>query len=133
MPELIGTYDAAIHASALARVSKLLYSCGNATRLEIMFLLAEQGEVGVAKVVAALELSYPQVSQQLRVLKDLSLVECRKDAQQSFYRLSRLVVSHVDTSSLELIMAISHVDSISISVNKQSEAASSSLANRLGL
>jgi DNA-binding transcriptional ArsR family regulator len=50
--------------------------------------MLRQGERPVAEIVARLRISQPLASKHLRVLRAVSLVEVRHQAQQRFYRLN---------------------------------------------
>lgn len=50
--------------------------------------MAEESELCVCEIVAALELSQPKVSRHLAALRDGALIESRRDAQWIFYRIS---------------------------------------------
>jgi DNA-binding transcriptional ArsR family regulator len=53
-------------------------------RAILHFLAGEARPVG--DIVAALELAQPSVSKHLRVLREVGLVEARRDGRQMFYR-----------------------------------------------
>jgi len=64
--------------------------CGvlaSATRIMIMWLLAE-GEKSVSELAAELDLSVPNVSQHLRVMRDRGAVVFRKEGQNVYYRVA---------------------------------------------
>ena len=59
----------------------------SATRLRIMWLLRE-GEKSVTELSAVLELTVPNVSQHLRIMRDKGAVKTRKQGQTVFYMIS---------------------------------------------
>ncbi|MDY6912555.1 MAG: metalloregulator ArsR/SmtB family transcription factor [Chloroflexota bacterium] len=59
----------------------------NTTRIMIMWLLVN-GEKSVTELADALELSIPNVSQHLRIMRDKGAVLTRKEAQNVYYRIS---------------------------------------------
>ena len=61
---------------------------GDATRLKILFLLDNEGELGVGKISEALSMSQSAISQQLKVLRASRLVRFRKEGRNIIYRLS---------------------------------------------
>ncbi len=61
---------------------------GDETRLRALALMADQGELCVCELVAALALSQPKISRHLAALRDAGLVEARRDAQWVFYRIN---------------------------------------------
>ena len=60
----------------------------DATRRRILALLADQGELCVCELTAALGESQPKVSRHLCVLKDAQLVIPRREGTWIFYRLA---------------------------------------------
>jgi DNA-binding transcriptional ArsR family regulator len=58
------------------------------TRLRLVRLLVEEGELCVCELVAALDLSQPKISRHLGVLRGLRLVSDRRDGNRVFYSLS---------------------------------------------
>jgi DNA-binding transcriptional ArsR family regulator len=56
-------------------------------RRQILDLLAA-GELTVTEIVAALDVPQPQVSKHLRVLREVGLVEVRREGRQRRYRLA---------------------------------------------
>ena len=73
---------------ALDEAAELLSLAGNATRLKILYLLAELKELCVCDLAEILGVSVSAVSQQLAKLKAYGLVKSRRDAQTIFYGLS---------------------------------------------
>lgn len=61
---------------------------GNDTRLKILFLLQQMGEVCVCDIAEVLEISVSAVSQQLAKLKAYGLVKSRRDNQTIYYGLA---------------------------------------------
>ncbi len=56
-------------------------------RREILGLLAE-GELSVNELVESMEVTQPQVSKHLRVLREVGLVEVREEGRYRWYRLN---------------------------------------------
>ena len=61
-------------------------ACSDATRLRILFLLAER-ELCVCELVAVLEMAQGKISRHLAVLKQADLVNDRRDGTWIFYSL----------------------------------------------
>lgn len=61
---------------------------GNDTRLKIIYLLKEAGEVCVCDIAEILEISVSAVSQQLSKLKAYGIVKARRDSQTMYYGLA---------------------------------------------
>ncbi|MFY0700671.1 MAG: metalloregulator ArsR/SmtB family transcription factor [Bermanella sp.] len=65
-----------------------LFKClGDETRLLIMVLIQNQGELCVGELVDVLELSQPKVSRHLASLRECQLLDVRKSGQWVFYRV----------------------------------------------
>ncbi|MCH8553074.1 MAG: metalloregulator ArsR/SmtB family transcription factor [Natronospirillum sp.] len=65
-----------------------LFRClGDSTRLSLMLLIQEQGELCVCELTEALQLSQPKISRHLAQLRQCGLVEDRRQGQWVFYRL----------------------------------------------
>jgi ArsR family transcriptional regulator, arsenate/arsenite/antimonite-responsive transcriptional repressor len=78
------------HVAALEirPVTRLLRALGDETRLRIVALLSH-GELCVCHIEAALDLSQPNASRHMGVLKAAGLVEPRRDGNWIYYRLAR--------------------------------------------
>ncbi len=87
------------------RVAELLSVFGDPSRVRILWVLT-QGEINVGALAEAVEMSVSAVSHHLRQLRQLRLVQVRKDGRQAFYQvdddhivaLLQQVVSHVQHS-----------------------------------
>ena len=78
------------HPELLAKSQELipLFKClGDEMRAEIMHALSDEGELNVNQITERVELSRPAVSHHLLLLKQLDLVEVRKDGTERFYRI----------------------------------------------
>lgn len=65
-----------------------LFKClADDTRLKIMLLVQNQGELCVGELVDALQLSQPKVSRHLASLRECQLLDVRKSGQWVFYRV----------------------------------------------
>lgn len=56
-------------------------------RIRIMLLLADR-EMNVGEIAARLEVSLPNLSQHLRLMRDRLCVRCRKEGNNVYYRVS---------------------------------------------
>jgi ArsR family transcriptional regulator len=68
-------------------LTKLFRALGDETRLRIVALLSH-GELCVCHIEAALELSQPNVSRQLGVLRAAGVVDARRDGSWMYYSLA---------------------------------------------
>jgi DNA-binding transcriptional ArsR family regulator len=71
-------------------------------RRDILNYLATQ-ERSVGEIVEAMEIEQPSVSKHLKVLKDVGLVEARRDGRQMFYKVNAAGIRplHEWTSTFE--------------------------------
>lgn len=81
-------YDLAYIYLVLFMTPLSLFKClGDETRLLIMVLIQNQGELCVGELVDVLELSQPKVSRHLASLRECQLLDVRKSGQWVFYRV----------------------------------------------
>lgn len=64
-----------------------LTALANPTRLRILALLAERGEVSVNDLVAHLRMSQPRISWHLRILRGGGVIRTRRDGRQVYCSL----------------------------------------------
>jgi ArsR family transcriptional regulator len=70
------------------RESAILFNClGNPTRLNLISLLAAEGEMFVAQMCERTGYTQPAISSHLRILRANDLVEVRRGGTQLFYSL----------------------------------------------
>lgn len=86
-------------------LAETFQALGDSSRIQIVWTLS-QGELSVGSIAEILEMSQPQVSHHLRMLRNLHLVKRRKDGRTSFYSL--------DDEHIECILksGIEHVDDL---------------------
>ena len=89
----------AIRADELRRLSEHYSLLSGETRLKIMTLLSNGGELCVCDLASVLEMTPAAVSQHLSRLRAGRLVRSRRDGMTIYYRLS----GPVDAATLELI------------------------------
>lgn len=77
----------------LADMAELFKTFGDSTRIKILYILSRY-EMCVCDIAAALSMSQPAVSYQLKVLKQARLVKNRREGKTIFYSLAD---SHVET------------------------------------
>lgn len=92
---------------ALDAASDLLRALAAPTRIAIVMLLADSPRC-VHQLVAELGLNQPQVSQHLRILRDLGLVDGRRRGREVEYALVDDHVAHIATDAI--VHACEHVD-----------------------
>ena len=72
----------------LPDISNIFSAIGSETRLKVLFLLSEAGELCVCDLSDILGQSVSRVSHQLRKLKNSGFVKTRKDAPAIYYSIS---------------------------------------------
>lgn len=93
------------HLRDLAAAFKLL---ADETRLRVLSLLVQNGEVNVRSLCEHLDQSQPAVSHHLAMLREAGLVEARRDGKHNFYRCI--------TERLDAITAVTWSDVLSAPV-----------------
>lgn len=73
-------------------MDEMFKALGNPTRLRIIRMLAEQGEVCVCKIVDAFKINQSAVSHHMGKLKQAGLVHHRKDGQWIYYSLNTATI-----------------------------------------
>lgn len=70
----------------MTKVAQTFKVLGDLTRTKIIFALLEE-ELCVCDIASLLGISQSAISHQLRVLRNMSLVKCRKDGKVAYYTL----------------------------------------------
>ena len=86
-------------------LAETFQALGDSSRIQIVWALS-QGEMCVGDIADSLEMSQPQVSHHLRMLRNLKLVKKRKDGRTSYYSLDD---EHIDCI---LQSGIEHVEDL---------------------
>ena len=73
------------------------------TRTRIVFALS-RAELCVAEISLILDMSHSAISHQLRALKDLDLVTCRKDGRRSYFSLNDQHIENLFKEGLEHVL-----------------------------
>lgn len=76
----------------IVKLSRTFSVLGDPTRAKIVLALSK-AELCVAELSSLLGMSHSAISHQMRPLKDLDLVRCRKEGRKSYYTLSD---EHID-------------------------------------
>ena len=77
----------------MAEVDEVFKALGDPTRIKIVEMLAENGELCVCRIYEQLEMTQPAVSHHLATLKRAGLVCARKQGQWVHYSLNRDTLS----------------------------------------
>jgi len=86
-------------------LAETFQALGDSSRVQIVWALSK-GELCVSDIAELLEMSQPAVSHHLRTLRNLRLVQVRKDGRTSYYRLDD---QHIDSLLRE---GIDHVEDL---------------------
>ncbi|MDZ7878784.1 MAG: metalloregulator ArsR/SmtB family transcription factor [Saprospiraceae bacterium] len=70
---------------SFTNLAQVLSLAGNEVRLKILYLLDQEGELCPCDLSDILGMTIPAVSQHLRKLKDVNLIQFRREGQTIFY------------------------------------------------
>ncbi|RKN80315.1 ArsR/SmtB family transcription factor [Ulvibacterium marinum] len=76
-------------SNSMEAISKIMALAGNQVRFKILFLLQRETELCPCDFADILEMSVPAISQHLRKMKDVNVIETRREGQTIFYRISK--------------------------------------------
>lgn len=77
-----------IPASLIEHVAERFRVLGDATRLSILRLLRERGELNVGEICEVLESSQANISKHLRTLSMAGIVARRREGTAAYYKIS---------------------------------------------
>lgn len=86
-------------------VSDVFKQLGDTTRVRIFWLLCHREEC-VINISAMMEMSSPAVSHHLRALKNSSLIICRREGKEMYYRAADTEQSRLLHQMIEQVMEI---------------------------
>jgi ArsR family transcriptional regulator, cadmium/lead-responsive transcriptional repressor len=69
-------------------LARLFNGFANSTRLSILLLLTQRGEMKVGELVRELEAPQPRVSDHLRCLSSCGYVQVRREGRNAYYSVS---------------------------------------------
>ena len=78
-----------IDLTDLAGITRFLTALGDPVRLQLLYLLGDQGRRNVGTIASHFRLSRPAISHHLKVLKDAGVIESEKSGQEVYYWLVR--------------------------------------------
>ncbi|MBA4192305.1 MAG: transcriptional regulator [Planctomycetaceae bacterium] len=73
----------------------IFQALANPTRVAIVELLRDEGEIPVARVIESLGIEQANASQHLAVLRSKNIVLTRKEGNQVFYRLRDKILGQI--------------------------------------
>ena len=71
----------------MAEIEDVFKALGDPTRVKIVRMLAENGEMCVCKIIEALDMTQPAISHHMSVLKHAGITKFRKEGQWIHYSL----------------------------------------------
>ena len=74
-------------SEVIDKLSRTFSVMGDPNRVRVIFALSK-AELCVEELTLLLEMTHSAVSHQLRALKDLDLVKCRKEGRRAYYKLN---------------------------------------------
>jgi len=72
----------------MCMLARLFNGFANSTRLSILLLLSQRGEMKVGELVHELEAPQPRVSDHLRCLSSCGYVQVRREGRNAYYSVS---------------------------------------------
>ena len=88
----------------LCLLAKLFNGFANSTRLSILLLLAQRGEMKVGQLVDELGAPQPRVSDHLRCLAWCAYVQVRREGRNAFYAVADEMVMQILELGHELLL-----------------------------
>ena len=84
--ELLASLRSQAHANErLVALAAYFSAASNETRLRMLYVLHQAGELCVCDLADVFEITQPAVSRHLKILREKALVEARRDAQTIYY------------------------------------------------
>jgi len=85
------------------KLSRTFSVLGDPTRTRVIFALSKE-ELCVVELSLLLGMSHSAISHQLRALKDLDLVKCRKDGRKAYYMLNDKHIENLFKEGLKHVL-----------------------------
>ena len=85
-------------------IADLFKGFADPTRVHILTLLQQNGELCVSEIAEAVELSQSAISHQLRILKQMQLIKLRREGKNILYSLADDHVRTILQMGLEHVM-----------------------------
>ncbi|MDP8259117.1 MAG: metalloregulator ArsR/SmtB family transcription factor [Candidatus Aadella gelida] len=87
----------------VSKLSRTFRVLGDPTRTKLIFALSKE-ELCVVEMSLLLGMSHSAISHQLRPLKDLDLIKCRKEGRKAFYRLNDEHIENLFNEGLKHVL-----------------------------
>jgi ArsR family transcriptional regulator len=78
-----------ISMTDIKEITRFLTAIGDPMRLQLLYLLGDQGRRNVGEIASHFRLSRPAISHHLKVLKDANVLDSEKVGQEVYYWLER--------------------------------------------
>jgi len=98
-----GIKEAMSSAEVIDKLSRTFSVLGDSTRTRIIFALSKN-ELCVAELSLLLGMSHSAISHQLRALKDLDLVHCRREGRRAYYSLTDIHIENLFKEGLRHVL-----------------------------
>lgn len=92
--ELSEITQSSIHPDKLNELAEFFKAFSDPTRLKIILALSKK-ELCVCKISDIVQMSQSAVSHQLKYLKNINIVKCRREGKSIMYSLSDMHISHI--------------------------------------
>src|SRR4028118_1371416 len=86
--ELLSDIAVGRESEEMCLLARLFNGFANSTRLSILLLLVQRGEMKVGELVNELEAPQPRVSDHLRCLSGCGYVQVRREGRNAYYSVS---------------------------------------------
>ena len=103
--------SAAVSTEESVSLAELFRLLGDPTRVRILYVLVEAGELCVHDIAVAVDTTETKVSQAMRLLRGAGVVRNRRDGRHVFYRLDD---DHVRTVLAVSREHIAHLDATQV-------------------
>lgn len=88
VPEPLSGVIVGRDSEEMCLLARLFNGFANSTRLSILLLLVQRGEMKVGELVSELEAPQPRVSDHLRCLSSCGYVQVRREGRNAYYSVS---------------------------------------------
>lgn len=102
-PELLSGIEVGRESEEMCLLARLFNGFANSTRLSILLLLSQRGEMKVGELVHELEAPQPRVSDHLRCLSSCGYVQVRREGRNAYYSVSDERIMHILSLGEELL------------------------------
>lgn len=102
----LGNQVKAIDEASLRKLESVFSALGDLTRLKILNLITNEGELCSCEIMAALELTQPTTSHHLGILERAGVISSRREGKWVFYRLASPNTKALLTKGVTLVKGV---------------------------